>query len=685
MAEFLLELFSEEIPARMQARAEADLKRMVTDVLKAEGLKHGEVYTYSTPRRLTLVINDLPTSQPDVSEERRGPRADAPDQAIAGFLRGAGVERADLVEREDKKGTFLYAVIEKKGQATADILKSKIPDVVYKFPWPKSMKWGSEITADSNEITADQTIPLSGLRWVRPLKSILCLLGGQIIPLKIEKMYASNKTQGHRFLAPNSFEVKDFADYKAKLFDAKVMLDPKDRRNVIMNDSLAIVMKKNLQIGLNPNIVDEVVGLVEWPVVMMGSFDDNFRDIPAEALISEMEQHQKYFSVWQGIALQGKFVFVANIEGDAEVIRAGNERVLGARLSDAKFFWDQDCAKKLDDFLPALSNIVFHEKLGTVAERVNRCETLAARLAKFIPNCDADLAKRGAKLAKADLVSGMVGEFPDLQGVMGGYYAKAQGEDPTVTLAITEQYSPKGPADVCPTAPVSIAVAMADKLDSLIGFFANDLLPTGSKDPFALRRAALGVIRLITENKLRIGLKSDLGFEDNLLAFFMDRLKVQQKEKGVRHDLIDAVLSDEDDLVRLLNRVAALQNFLSTDDGENLLAGYKRASNILKIEEKKDQTRFDGNVDPSLLKDGAEKALFDQLGSAQSAANTAVSSEKFEDAMAAIAKLRAPIDAFFDDVIVNDDDADIRVNRLNLLAKIRSSLNAVADFRKVEG
>lgn len=694
MAEFLLELFSEEIPARMQARAEADLARLVEAGLKDAGLKFTGLKTYSTPRRLTLVIDGLPTEQPDVSEERRGPSTSAPEQAVAGFKRSLP-EGAVVEEREEKKGTFYYAKIEKKGGKTADALSAFMPNMIETFPWPKSMRWGA-----------------GKMRWVRPLHSIICLLDGEMIvgsvdvgettvsakthkvpeqwqamQVPVPKVF-ENITYGHRFMSDGGIIVENFADYEAKLRAAHVMLDPAERREKIFADARKLAGDKGLQLVEDDALLHEVAGLVEWPVVLMGEFSNSFMDVPSEALVSEMKHHQKYFATRDNSGnLSPHFVFVANIEGDAAAITRGNERVLSARLSDAKFFWDQDRARKLDDFLPALSDIVFHKQLGTVADRVARMETLAGALATYIGGCDADKARRAAHLSKADLVSGMVGEFPDLQGTMGRYYAQAQGEDAEVAAAIGEHYSPQGPNDACPTAPVSVAVALAEKIDSLVGFFAINEKPTGSKDPFALRRAALGVIRLITENDLRLGLQSDLGFSDDLMAFFADRLKVQQKEKGTRHDLIDAVFSlgGGDDLVRLLARVSALQAFLATDDGENLLAGYKRASNIVRIEEKKDQIQYDGAVDPELLSAAEEKLLHDAIELAQAAVNTAVVDERFEDAMAAIAALRAPIDAFFENVTVNAEEADTRANRLRLLSAIRGSLNAVADFSKIEG
>ena len=666
MAELLLELFSEEIPARMQARAEADLARLLEDALKAINLDFDDIKTFSTPRRITAVVTGLPLTQPDVSEEKRGPSTSAPEQAVAGFKRSLP-DGTVIEEREEKKGTFYYAKIENKGGDSAELLASTLPSIIDNFPWPKSMRWGS-----------------GDAKWVRPLQSILCLLDGKLVSFS----GSGNTTQGHRFLAGDSFAVTDFADYQAKLRKAKVVLDPTERRDIILKGAEKLAASKGLTLVADPALLAEVAGLVEWPVPMIGAFDKAFLEVPSEALISEMKHHQKYFATQnKDGSLSPHFIFVANIEGDADIIRAGNERVLGARLSDAKFFWDQDLKAKLEDLTPQLKNIVFHEKLGTVADKVARVGKLAANLAKYIPNCDAKLATRAAQLCKADLVSGMVGEFPDLQGTMGSYYAKAQGEDESVATAISEHYSPKGPNDDCPHDPVSIALAMADKIDTLTGFFAIDEKPTGSKDPFALRRAALGIIRLITENSLRLGLQKDLKFSDDLMAFFADRLKVQQKEKGVRHDLIEAVFAQgsEDDLVKILAQVSALQTFIESDDGANLLAAYKRATNIVRIEEKKDKASYTQAVNDAKLVETPEKTLFAALSKADDKIDGLLDGEDYHAAMQAIASLRAPLDAFFDDVVVNAEDENIRKNRLALLSLIRKACDKVADFSKIEG
>lgn len=689
MAELLLEFFSEEIPARMQAAAEADLKRMLLKELDEARLTYGTVTTYSTPRRLTIVVDDMPTAQPDLKEERRGPRADAPAQAIEGFLRGCGLTRDQLVEREDKKGTFLYAVIEKSGQPVSDIIPAMVEGIVRNFPWPKSQRWGA-----------------GTLRWVRPLHSILCLLDGQAVAFDIDGIQAGNMTRGHRFMAPDAFEVSDFTDYQAKLRAAKVLIDPAERREIIKDEAEKLCAAQGLELVDDEGLLREVAGLVEWPVPLLGKVDGSFMALPGEVMVSEMREHQKYFAVRD--AKTGKlspyFVCTSNMiaKDGGKIITAGNERVLAARLYDAKFFWDQDLKQPLVNNLAKMDSIVFHIKLGTLAQRIERMRGLVRVVAPMIANCDVRMADRGAELAKADLVSGMVYEFPDLQGVMGQYYAKAQGEDAAVADAIADHYLPKGPSDAVPTAPVSVVVALAEKVDTLVGFFSIDEKPTGSKDPFALRRAALGVIRLIVENGLRLSLKglfdrARINYEQqgvavsdataDLLAFFADRLKVQQRDAGVRHDIVDAVLENgpADDLVKLLAQVHALQEFIATDDGENLLAGYKRAANILRIEEKKDKTSFAGSVDPSLLAEAAEKNLYESLERLSESANINIDGEKYADAMRNIAQLRGPVDRFFDDVIVNSDDANIRNNRLNLLAKIRAALSGIADFEKIEG
>lgn len=678
MADLLIELFSEEIPARMQAKAADDLKRMIADGLKEAGLKFDAAEAYATPRRLALSITGLPTSTPDISEERRGPRTDAPEKALEGFMRGAGVTRDQLEEREEKKGTFFYAKIEKPGKATTDVVANVLESTIRNFPWPKSQRWGA-----------------GSLRWVRPLHSILALFDGAVVDLEVDGIKAGDQTFGHRFMTPEWFAVADFADYKAKLADHSVVLDAADRMATIEEACKKLASDKGLEWVEDRGLLAEVAGLVEWPVPLMGGFDESFLAVPEEVLILTMKKDQKYFVTRDPKTgkLAPYFITVSNIvpsDGGAAVAD-GNERVLTARLSDARFFYEQDLKGKLEDNLAQLEDIVFHIKLGTVAERVERMKKLAGYLADFIPGCDKAEAERAAELAKADLVSGMVNEFASLQGVMGRYYALEQGETPAIADAIRDHYAPAGPSDACPSTPVSIAVALAEKLDTLVGFFGIDEKPTGSKDPFALRRAALGVIRLITENDVRITLNDlfdaakqayDVSLEDvssDLHAFFGDRLKVQQRDKGVRHDLIDAVFAKgDDDLVRILSRVSALSSFLETDDGTNLLAGYKRASNILK-------EVADASVNESLLEAAEEKALYSALQTASEDAESALENEDFEKAMAALSSLRAPIDAFFDKVIVNADNVEVRANRLALLTEIRAAVNTVADFSLIEG
>ena len=713
MAELLLELFSEEIPARMQARAAEDLKRLVTERLKDAGLSFSTAASHVTPRRLALVVDGLPESQPDLKEERRGPRVGAPEQAVQGFLKANGLASLDQCEQRDTgKGVFWFAVIEKKGSRTTDLLPSLLTDAIASMPWPKSMRF------------ADQSF-----RWVRPLHSILATFDGAPLHGNLDvgggtRLSFGTKTKGHRFLAPRPFTVASFGDYKTKLKESYVVLDAAERRSLIWDQAVSLAAQEGLTVKPDEALLDEVVGLVEWPVVLMGRIDETFMDVPPEVLVTSMRVHQKYFSLLKGDgSLAPRFLVVANIvaKDGGRAIVAGNERVLRARLADAKFFWDQDRKVKLEDRIPALREIVFHAKLGTVADKVERVEALAAELAQKIPHADAEQARRAARLAKADLTSGMVGEFPELQGIMGRYYALHQGETKPVANAIAEHYAPLGPSDRCPTAPVSVAVALADKIDTLVGFFAIDEKPTGSKDPFALRRAALGAIRLILENRLRLelldvfgtaisfyrrqGLIQPLGagqqtsvrgvlksatrsdLAKDLLDFFADRLKVALREEGVRHDLVSAVfaLGGEDDLVRLRARVDALKWFLEIDDGANLLVAYRRATNIVRIEEKKDGVSYDGPVDASLLSMPEERALHEALEAARTASAAALGRGDFAGAMAALARLRKPVDAFFDKVTVNADEPSLRANRLRLLSQIRSTLHGVADFSKVEG
>ena len=683
MAELLIELLSEEIPARMQARAAEDLKRLVTGKLKEAGLAFTRAEAFATPRRLALVVDGLPESQPDLKEERRGPRVGAPDQAIQGFLKASGLASLDACEQRDTgKGVFWFAVVEKKGERTFDFLRTVVPDVVLTLPWPKSMRWAS-----------------GSLRWVRPLHSMILIFDGSVLLNKLivlgQSIPVSNQAIGHRFLAPESFIVAGFGDYKVKLRESYVILDPAERRAIIREQAEKLAAAEGLTVKPDEALLDEVTGLVEWPVVLMGRIDEAFMAVPPEVLTTSMRTHQKYFSLLKSDgSLAPRFIVVANTEATdgGKTIVAGNERVLKARLSDAKFFWDQDRKVKLEERVPALKDIVFHARLGTVADKMDRVETLAFELAAFIPGADIDQVRSAARLAKADLTSGVVGEFPELQGIMGRYYALHEGEKPAVADAIAEHYGPLGPSDRCPTAPVSVAVALADKIDTLVGFYAIDEKPTGSKDPFALRRAALGVIRLILENKLRLNLIKILGAAHRLLggqlgakvdgfdaaallAFFADRLKVSAV----------FALGGEDDLVRLLARVAALKNFLDSDDGANLLIAYKRASNIVRIEEKKDGAAHDGAVDAGLLTAAEEKALDAALAEARTKSAAALAAEDFTGAMAGLARLRRPVDDFFDKVTVNCDDPALRANRLRLLSQIPATLHGVADFSEIEG
>jgi glycyl-tRNA synthetase beta chain len=703
MAELLLELLSEEIPARMQARAAEDLARLVTERLQGEGLEAKAVRAFAGPRRLVLVMEGLPSRQPDRREEKKGPKVGAPQQAVDGFLRSVGLTREQVETRTDPKGDYLFAVIERRGAPTAEVIARAMPDILRGFPWPKSMRWGE-----------------ADLRWVRPLQSIICLFGGKVVALEIDGVRSGSETRGHRFHAPETFSVKDFADYDKRLRKARVVLDAAERRRIVSERAHALAKDAGFSLEDDDALLSEVAGLVEWPVVLLGRIDNSFvapldrGGLPHEALVTAMRTHQKYFSLRDpktGL-LAPRFVMVANLEAKdgGAAITAGNERVLRARLSDAKFFWDQDRKRKLAQRVDALKDIVFHAKLGSMHEKAGRMAALAKELAPAV-GADAEEAARAALLCKADLTTQMVGEFPELQGVMGRYYALNDGELPAVAEAIEEHYKPLGPSDECPSQPVSIALALADKIDTLVRFFMIDERPTGSKDPFALRRAALGVIRLVLENELRLPLQNpirragilamnvEIGTAGGLtiaevmkelLAFFADRLKVALREKGVRHDLIDAVfaLTHEDDLVRLVRRVEALQKFLVTDDGANLLVGYRRAANILRIEEKNDRTTYAGHPDPELIARAGlpeEKALSVAIAEVKELVDAELERERFDGAMAAMAQLRMPVDHFFDKVTVNAEDAALRRNRLLLLSQIRDTLHKVADFSKIEG
>lgn len=698
MPDLLLELFSEEIPARMQAKAADDLRRMVTDKLVAEGLVYEGAKAFSTPRRLALTVHGIPARQPDLKTERRGPKMGAPDAAVQGFLKATGLKSLDEAKiQRDPKGDFYIALIEKPGRDAIDVLAEILPVIIRTFPWPKSMRWGARSGKPGS------------LSWVRPLHAITATFGLEteepdVVKFSVDGIETGQTTYGHRFMAPAAISVRRFEDYEAKLKAAKVILDPQARKDIILADAKELTFAQGFELVEDQVLLDEVSGLVEWPVVMMGSFEQEYLAIPDEVIRATIRNNQKCFVVKDAKTgkLTNKFVLTANIEAPdgGKTIVAGNERVIRPRLSDAKFFFETDLKIRLEDRLPKFDQIVFHEKLGTQAARIKRIERLAAEIAPLV-GADVAKATRAAQLAKADLLTEVVGEFPEVQGLMGKYYALAQGEDASVAEACEEHYKPQGPTDRVPTDLVSVAVALADKIDTLVGFWAIDEKPTGSKDPYALRRAALGVIRLIAENNLRLSLMKMAAsalaglsvkpadaqkLPGDLLAFFADRLKVQLREQGARHDLVDAVfaLGGQDDLLMIVRRVEALGKFLESDDGKNLLAGIKRASNILSIEEKKDKRSFDGVPDAALFGLDEEKALAKAIGEVSADASAAVAREDFAAAMSAMAKLRPPVDAFFDKVRVNDDDPKVRENRLRLLNEIRSATRAVADFSKIQ-
>jgi glycyl-tRNA synthetase beta chain len=719
MPDLLLELFSEEIPARMQAKAADDLRRMVTDRLVAEGLVYEGAKAFATPRRLALTVHGIPARQSDLKEERRGPRVGGPDAAIQGFLKATGLSSISEAKiQPDKKGDFYIALIEKPGRATIDVLAEMLPVIIRTFPWPKSMRWGARSAKPGS------------LVWVRPLHAITATFGLEteepdVVKFSVDGIEAGQTTYGHRFMAPAPISVRRFADYEEKLLAAKVVLEAARRKDVVLTDAKQLAFAQGLELVEDQTLLDEVAGLVEWPVVMMGTFEPEYLAIPDEVIRATIRNNQKCFVVRDPKTgkLTNKFVLTANIEASdgGKVIVAGNERVIRPRLSDAKFFYDADLKTKLEDRLPKFDAIVFHEKLGTQGERIKRIERLAGGIAatlwkqratffqgKFLNSSDfateqdyIRAVNRAAHLAKADLLTEVVGEFPELQGLMGKYYALAQGEHASVAAACEEHYKPQGPNDRVPTDPVSVAVALADKIDTLVGFWAIDEKPTGSKDPYALRRAALGAIRVIIENTLRLpilkaaklgasghSVKADAEkLSADLLSFFADRLKVQLRDQGARHDLVDAVFSigGQDDLLMVVRRVEALGKFLDSNDGKNLLAGTKRASNILAIEEKKDKRTFDGAPNPALYSLNEEKALAKAIGEVKAEAGAAVAKENFAAAMSAMAKLRPAVDAFFDKVKVNDDDPKVRENRLKQLNEIRSATRAVADFSRIEG
>jgi glycyl-tRNA synthetase beta chain len=718
MPDLLLELFSEEIPARMQVRAAEDLRKLVTDRLVGAGLAYEGAKAFVTPRRLALAVQGVPVRQADAKEEKKGPRVGAPEAAVQGFVRAAGLKSISEAKiQPDKKGDFYLAVVERPGRPAIEVIAEIVPEVVKTFPWPKSMRWGTR-----------------SLGWVRPLHSIVATFGPEteepdIVGFSVDGIKAGDETRGHRFMAPAPFKVRRLDDYAAKLEKAKVVLDSARRKEMIRADANNLAFAQGYHLVEDAGLLDEVTGLVEWPIVLMGSFDEAFLSIPPEVIRTTIRNNQKCFVLISAMArteprlqeqgrsatLANKFILVANIEaadGGAAIV-AGNERVVGARLSDAKFFYETDLETRLEDRLENFKDIVFHEKLGTQWERIGRIERLAAELAP-VAGADVEMSRRAAQLAKADLLTEVVGEFPELQGMMGKYYALAQGEDASVASACEEHYRPLGPNDRVPSDPISIAVALADKIDTLVAFWAIDEKPTGSKDPYALRRAALGVIRIVLDNGLRLPLRDrlrrlleefreavparagtgktdDAAGESDLLAFFSDRLKVQLREQGARHDLVDAVfaLGGQDDLVAIVRRVEALGQFLDTEDGRNLLSGYKRATNIIRIEEKRDAREYIGKPGPSLYRQEEEWGLSKAIGAARADAAAAVAGEDFEAAMRAMANLRPHVDAFFDKVTVNvagqQDQEKLRENRLRLLNEIREATRTVADFSRIEG
>jgi glycyl-tRNA synthetase beta chain len=665
VTDFLLELLSEEIPARMQARARNDLARMFAEELDKAGLETGAIDVHSTPRRLVLIARGVAGETAASREEVKGPKASAPAQALEGFLRKTGLKREQLEERDG----VLFAVIDRPGRTAADVIGEALGRIVADFPWPKSMRWGS-----------------GSLRWVRPLHGIVALLGDSIVPLEVGGIQSGASTVGHRFHHPGAITIGGAGDYIEKLRACHVIVDQDERERLIREGAEKAAADAGLTLLPDEGLVVENAGLTEWPVPLLGRFDADFLDVPREVIVLTMRTNQKYFACTDDAGgLAPAFVCVANIDakdGGAAIVE-GNRRVLAARLADARFFWEQDLKVPLEEQAKKLSGIVFHEKLGTVADKVERVAKLARRLVEegIVKGAKPDQAERAARLAKADLVSGMVGEFPEVQGVIGGYLAAAQGEPKAVADAIRDHYKPVGQGDDVPTAPVTVAVALADKLATLHSFWGINEQPTGSKDPFALRRAALGVIRLMTESGIRLPIT-----DEALRAFFVDRLKVQSRDAGVRHDLIDAVfaLGGEDDLVRLLARVRALQGFVETDEGRDLLAAYKRAANILK-KEKWEAEKRDSGVRGNGELASEEQALVAALDAAEPKAAAAIAAEDFTGAMAALASLRQPIDVFFDKVTVNDPDAPVRARRLNLLLRFRDAVLRVADFSRIEG
>jgi glycyl-tRNA synthetase beta chain len=690
MGELLFELFSEEIPARMQADGISSLEGLVRQRLLAAQIPASEIESYVTPRRMVIVAGGIPGEQPDQVEERRGPRVGAPQSAVAGFLRSAGLSSVEeLEERELPNGRFYFAAIKRPGRATTAVLPELLRGAVTGIPWPKSMRFST-----------------AGFRWVRPLTSVICLYDSEIVPLALDDVPVGRTTRGHRFLAPAEICVRSAAEYREKLQHAFVIIDQDRRREMIRADLDRRAAALRAAVKSDPALLDEVAGLVEFPVVLAGAIDPGFMSLPPEVLTTAMRTHQKYFScVNPDGSAAPHFLFVANnlAEDGGKAIIAGNERVLRARLADARFFWDQDRKVRLEDRVEALKGRVYHDKLGSMFDKVRRMELIVTHLHSAIdPGQERGL--RAARLAKADLSTGMVGEFPELQGLMGRYYALHDGEDPRVAQAIADHYRPLGPHDACPTARESVDVALADKIDTLVALFAIGEMPTGSRDPFALRRAALGLIRLILENKLRLRLKEGVfrsawlthspreGMHDRgaeVLEFIIDRLKVHLREQGVRHDLIAAAFAQigepEEDLVRLKARAEALQDFLGSEDGANLLIAYRRAANIVAIEEKRDRQRYDRSICPKLLQQPEERRLADCLDEVGARVEPLLRDEQFERVMMELARLRQPVDEFFEKVTVNTDERELRENRLRLLSRIRATMNRVADFSQIEG
>ncbi len=687
MGEFLLELFSEEIPARMQKRAAEDLNKLIIEGLKNNALTFNNSFSHVTPHRLCVVVEGLISKQPNIIDERRGPRVDAPDVAVEGFLKSVALTRNDLEERETSKGTFLFAVINNTGQETKDILPKIIDSAIRAMPWPKSMRWG-----------------LNSFKWVRPLHHILAIFDKEKLKghfdLGHDVIEFTNITKGHRFLAPQAFQVVSFSDYQKKLKEAFVVLDREERKSIIMDQARKLANARGIELKSDTSLLEEVCGLIEWPNSLIGKIQDEFMTVPPEALVSAMKSHQKYFAlINHDGGLSANFITISNMPANTQRDQTtieGNEKVLGARLSDAKFFWDQDRAITLRARVPALTNVKFYQKLGSLSEKMTRVEELGIYLSEWVPGIDKVSFKRAAQLAKADLTTSMVGEFPELQGIMGSYYARHDGEREDVCLAIKEHYSPQGPSDFCPTAPLSVALSLSDKIDTLVGFFAINEKPTGSKDPFALRRCALGIIRLIRENSLRLPLQKvvtkaltlypDFKIENGLTDFIMERLKIFLRNNGTVHDRISSIFAagNDDDINRLIDRIEALEKFLSSDDGGNLLIAYRRAANIVAIESKKDGVSFTSKPDANLYQLKEERNVEKALAQILALLPDLIEKEKFNKATELLATLRDSVDAYFENVIVNCDDSSLRENRLKTLTLIVSTMNNVADFSLIE-